>query len=322
MVSGESSARYQLGPSYRELIGDYANDGYRQTAAVAGESVRVSVEVRAAPWPIRTPFRYSGLPDWIEPGLREVLEGKLKRCQRQGEALEAVLLVLRNHLAYSERPDFEETPASVLKERRASCVGLTLAAVDILKHLGIESREILGLRADPALGSRRTEGGILHAWLEVRFGEESWAFCDPWMSLGWVPENYLVLRIGGGLDVGPLKSTLGELVTTLSREDRIFFEPAPETSCILWKRPPRRSFMGTLVTGKVLGEGDAPLTGRATMISGEHSTTMDLWRGNFFFGDLDPGRYKLRIEVKGGKPQVKDLEVRPMDKKRVVLYSQ
>jgi len=321
-VSGRARAVYVLGGVFRPLLRDYSNDGYRQAVTPSSDGgVEVRVEVRADAWPVRAPFRFAGLPTWIPEDLRRPLEGRLRRCQRQDEALRSVLLELRNRLRYRERPDFEETPEAVLAAGQGSCVGMTRLSGRLLRDLGIEAREVLGLRLTPGRESHRMEGGILHAWLEIRMDGCGRAFCDPWMSIGWVPEHYLVLRVGGGLQVGALKETLGEIVRAADREDRIFFEPAPETSCILWSRPAIRGFTGTLVTGKVLGEADAPVSGRATIVAGERATSMDLWRGNFFFRDLNPGRYQLRIDTPGGKPQVADLEVHPLDKKRIVLYS-
>ena len=298
-------------------------NGYRQTVDRTSSGYRIQVDVSAPPLRVRIPFRPGllprslGLPPEAARGLQKSLAG----CQRADEAVEAVLLYLRTHLHYASRPDFTESIPKIFESGEASCVGLTAAACGILNALGIHSREVVGILLPSGASSVRLEGGMLHAWIEVDYGEANRVYCDALRSSGWVSAEYIVLRTGEGLSVGALARYTGATLTRLDFRDRLFYEPAPGKSCVLWKRPEQSSFTGTLVSGKLLGVMDAPLAGRAELIGGGASTSMPLWEGNFFFRDLEPGRYRLVLHPTGGPPLEALITLGPMDKRSLVFYS-
>ena len=322
-VSGVADASYSVEASGPAPL-NYENNGFRQSVQAAPGGWTVSVRVAAAPLKVRSPFRLGRLPAGLglsAPRLAE-LRALLGSAQRADEAVNAVMLFLRTRIAYSERPDFDETPQAVFTRSQASCVGLTRAAMAVLAALGISCREVLGLRVPPGQEQAELRGGLLHAWLEVDYPDAGSAFYDPLRSCGWVEPGYIVLSRGGGLAPGSYAAYAGGKVLCVRRRDRIFFEPASGERCVLWARSPFQGFTGTLVSGKVLGEADAPETGRATLSGGSATVTMELWEGNFFFRDLDPGSYLLTVAATGGRSAVQTLRLSGMDKHHLVFYSQ
>jgi hypothetical protein len=290
---------------------------------MAGDAWRVEVTVDLSPLRVRAPFLFheKDLPRFLQKPVAGRMTGALRGCQRQAEAVEAVLLVLRDLIKYVERPPFPEEPAQVSQRLEASCVGLTRLSCEILTSQGIRCREVLGLKVPARPGVRVLEGGVLHAWLEVDFGAEGRAFYDPWRSCGWVPESCVVLRVGEGLDPGEFSALLGGTVEVPVHRDRVFFEPAPGVASLLWRRPAMASFTGTLVTGKVMGPSEEPLVGRAILRGQGGEAAMDLWEGNFFFRDLEPGTYTLILNAPGVSYEGASVALGPMDKRRFLVYS-
>ena len=234
-----------------------------------------------------------------------------------------MLLFLKQNLKYVEKAPDDEAPDAVFQRREASCVGLTRAACAIIGGLGIPCREVVGFKAAPGIGrAALLEGGRLHAWLEVDYPGSGSVFCDVLTSSGWVGPSYVVLRRGQGLGVGDLAGLKGGTLTCSRREDRIFFEPAAGVKCLLWARPPATAMvMGALLTGKYLTPEGAPMVGRATLRGQADSVSMDLWEGNFFFRDLEPGGYDLLLEPEGSPPEAKEIFLTSMDKRYLIIYS-
>jgi hypothetical protein len=302
----------------------YENDGYRQTVTSEGGAWRVRVEVDAAPLKVRVPFRPGKVPPSLHlpQALSSLLAGAIAPCQREDEAVDAVLLTLRRHIRYVEKARFAETELEVAERGEGSCVGMTRLAAAILKSLGVACREVVGLKLPLREGSVTLEGGLLHAWLEVDYGEGHRVFCDPWRSSGWVPETYLVLRTGGGFEPGPLAAYTGGAERCVAHTDRIFYEPQPGAKAALWRRSADRSLGGAALTGKVLGPLDTPLRGTVSLGGPSGTVSEDLWEGNFFFGDLQAAQYGLVVAPAGEPPQRAALRLRPMDRRTLVFYSQ
>ena len=199
---------------------------------------------------------------------------------------------------------------------------MTRLAAAILKSLGVDCREVVGLKLPVREGPVTLEGGLLHAWLEVDYAGGPAVFCDPWRSSGWVPETYVVLRIGGGYEPGPLSAYAGGTARCLAHADRLFFEPQPGTKAVLWKRSAGRSVTGAFLAGKLLGPLDAPLPGRASLAGPSGVVTEELWEGNFFFGDLQAAQYEVVAQPAGEAPQRASVRLGPMDTRTLVFYSQ
>lgn len=322
-ASGTASAVFVLAAPQGFTPPAYHNDGYRQTVSSIAGGPRVSVSVDLAPLKLRTPFRPGRLPDslGLPPDLAAALNTALAPCQRAGEAVDAVLLTLHEAVRYNERPDFEETLPGVLRRREASCVGMTRVASAVLGALGLACREVVGLRAPVREGPVVLQGGLLHAWLEIAYPGGPTVFCDPLRSSGWVPETYIVLKVGEGLERGALGALSGTTLRCESHRDRLFYEPAPGVRGVLWHRPSSAAYTGSLVTGKVLGPLDAPARGSVRLEGPGGTVPMDLWEGNFFFRDLAPGEYALVATPLGAPPQRALIRLNPMDRRTVLFYS-
>ena len=322
-VYGEASATYLLEAPGAPAPPNLTLDGFTQKVEGPPGRWTVKVSVSAAALPVRQPFRPGRPPSSLgmTPELSAQLGRALAPCQRTDEAVQAVALFLRTHLKYAERVAFEETPEQVFKSGEASCVGFTRTASAILEALGIPCREVVGLKVPLRRAPVRLEGGLLHAWLEVDFKSPGRVFCDPLRSFGWVPESYIVLRMGGGLTPEELSRYSGGQVTLLEHADRLFFEPPAGRAAVLWARTPSDLFTGTLVSGKLLRELDLPASGLASLSGPGGSVSMPLWEGNYFFRDLEPGNYVLALQPDGQTPRTAPLTLRGVERRFVVSYA-
>ncbi len=323
-MSGHASAIYLLSADKAPAPPSYDNEGFHQKVEPVAGGWKVSVWSTPSPLKVRTPFMPGRLPSSLNlpPSLGTDLAKALAPCQRADEAVEAVLLTLKTHISYEEKTSFSETEQDVLKRGTASCVGMTRLAVSILKALGFQCREMVGLKI-PAFGEPALiQGGMLHACLEVTYAGAGTVFCDPLATCGWMPPGFILLRAGGGFDVGALGAYAGGTARCLEHEDRICFEPARGVSCLLWRRTATDAFTGNLLSGKFLGPLDAPEKGTVQLQGPDGDVSMDLWDGNFFFRDLEPGVYTLVIRPSAGQPQRAQVRLGPMDKRFLLFYSQ
>jgi hypothetical protein len=322
-VSGRATAVYILAAAHAPAPPDYKNDGYEQTVTEAAGGHRVAVSINPSPLQIRTPFHPGRLPAslGLPSGFLAALNAALASCQRADDAVDAVLLTVHRSIRYVQRAQFEETPAEVLRRREASCVGMTRLSAVLLRTLGLTCREVVGLRVPIREGPVVLEGGALHAWLEIAYPGGPTVFCDPLRSSGWVPETYLVLRIGGGFETGALNAYSGAVIRCESHRDRVFYEPEPRAKSVLWRRPSTAAYTGTLLTGKVLGPLDAPAAGSVRLEGAGGSVSMDLWEGNFFFRDLEAGEYLLVAIPQNAPSQRALVRLNPVDRRSVLFYS-
>ena len=322
-VSGRAAAVFLLTAPGAPSPPCYKNDGYEQAVTDGAGGRRVAISVDPSPLKIRTPFHAGRLPASLAlpSDFSTALDAALASCQRADEAVDAVLLTVHRSLRYVQRTDFEETPAEVLRRREASCVGMTRLSAVLLRALGLACREVVGLRIPLREGPVVLEGGALHAWLEIAYPGGPTVFCDPLRSSGWVPETYLVLRIGGGLEPGALSAYSGAVIRCESHRDRVFYEPEPRATSVLWRRPSAAGYTGTLLTGKVLGPLDAPARGSVRLEGAGGTVSMDLWEGNFFFRDLEAGEYLLVASPQNAPSQRAQVRLNPVDRRSVLFYS-
>ncbi len=322
-VEGSASAVYSLDAPGAPPPPSFKCNGFVQEVEGARGHWRIKVQVSLRPLRVRTPFRPGRLPASLDlpTSAARSLEARLSNCAREDQAVDAVLTFLRERLHYKQKPDFDETFRSVMARGESSCVGMTHAAVTILKALGVKCREIVGLKVPASKVPVSLQGGRLHAWIEIDFPEVGPVFCDPFRSTNWVPQNYVVLRDGGGLDVGGLKAYTGGRISLLDQKDRTFYEPPAGADCLLWARPSADYRTGSIITGKLLGGMDIPLHGTATLAGNGGIVSMKLWEGNFFFNGLEPGVYELTVVSAGGSRQRENIRLTGMDKRRLIFYS-
>lgn len=323
-VSGSASSTFLLSAPAVPAPPAYSNDGYRQAVTSDAGAWRVEVKVDASPLKVRVPFSPRKIPPSLHlpQALSSRLAGAIAPCQRADEAVDAVLVTLRRNIRYVEKARFAETEAEVAERGEGSCVGMTRLSVAILRSLGVDCREVIGLKLPVREGNVTLAGGLLHAWLEVDYAGGPTVFCDPWRSSGWVPETYLVLRVGGGYEPGPLSAYAGGTARCLAHADRIFYEPQPGVKADLWRRSGGRSATGASLAGKLLGPLDAPLTGAVRLAGPSGDVSEELWEGNFFFGDLQAAQYEIAVVPLGEPPQRASVRLAPMDRRTLVFYSQ
>ncbi len=326
-VSGHAEAVYLLRAGNAAAPPSYSANGFEQRVKSSNGGWLITVKVSASPLRVRQPFHPGKLPASLPlpPGRAEKLRSMLADCRRSDEAVNKVMLFLKSTLAYSATPDFKEATPSVLAQDRVSCVGAAKSALLILRALGIPCRPVVGIRVPiDNTGPLAMSGGILHAWIEIDFPGVGKVFCDPFCSTNWVSQRYIVLRVGDGLSVGNLSRLKGGRLEVLAQKDRLFFEPPPRTSCLLWSRPPFATVPsgGALVTGKCLKKDDVPAKGEVILRGGSGSVKMKLWNGNFFFTGLSAGVYSLVFKDRNGEEQEKRLSLCTVDKMFVIFYSQ
>jgi len=324
-VTGHAEAFYHLANSGKEAPPEVRANGYVQKVKRVRDGWLISVKVSAASFEVKGTFTPGRLPSSLPLSSKQahLLRAMLNRCEKADDAVRTVIYFLRSELSYSARPDFAETPANVLRAKRASCVGATRTAVAILRALGISCGPVIGI-SFPEGGKKSLllEGGVLHAWLEVNYGVGGPVFCDVFSSINWVSDGYVVLKRGDNLSAEDLKFLLGATLERVRRRDRLFFSAPSSRLCSLWERPSTAPPLeGGLISGKFLLEGDLPGSGKAVLVGNDASVSTPLWRGNFFFTGLSSGGYRIIIEPDGGKTIARRVQIRNMDKRFVILYN-
>lgn len=323
-VTGHAEAVYHLRCNGKASPPEVATNGYEQKVQRVKDGWLISVKVSASPFKVGQTFTPGKLPSSLPLSSRQahLLGAMLNRCGKTDDVVRAVVFFLHSELRYTARPDFAETPANVLRAKRASCVGAVRAAVSILRALRISCRPVIGIRfPDDGRESLLLEGGVLHAWLEVDYPSAGRVFTDVFSSINWVPQSFIVLRTGEGLSANGL-DYLGGTLERLRQHDRVFFVAPSLRLCSLWERPSAAPPLEEgLISGKFLSEGDLPGSGKAVLTGNNSSVSMDLWNGNFFFTGLKDGGYRISIEPDVGKAVRRGVEIRNMDKRFIILYS-
>jgi len=207
MEVGVQAGRYFVhGPVSLDMP-NYRNNGYAQRVVRkdghAGIEVRVKNSQLASKLPRR---RVAGMPAELADLTRQLnaAEGYL--------ADQAALVVawLRANIAQDPAPGGDQSLQRVLAARRGNCVGLANLAIFVFEKLGMEARYVTGVafkRGDPP--SLKLEGNVLHRWIEIRYDDVGWVFCDPAGKVNFVEATYLVLGVDG---LHPLPDTLARAV--------------------------------------------------------------------------------------------------------------
>jgi len=324
-VTGDADALYLLQtPAGAPAPPAASFAGFRQTVRPGTGGWEVSVSVKPTPVPSTGPVH----PDWSHPALSPLprefvsdLRTALSPCQEPGETMAALAHFLRSRFSYEARPGDSDDPTAACRSGRASCVGLARLSAAALEALGFTSEPVVGLRA-PADGTELPlEGGALHVWLAVRAPEGPAFLFDPAFSSGWVPERYLVLRVGGGWGPGDLARLRGGSLTTRWRRDRLFYFPALAGETLVWAAGAPTGGPGASLCGKLLDGADTPLPGTAYLRGPQGVAALPLWQGNFCFSGLPPGDYDLVLESAGARAGGESFSLMPMDKRTLVIYS-
>jgi transglutaminase-like putative cysteine protease len=177
------------GPSH--LLPSYVNNGFSQRVR-PGDPGSLIIAISNQPLADQTPARdFSSLED-LFPALAQEL--KDASCPRLVDQVAWILSWIRKTIAYDASHDSNDPLTTILQEQKANCVGLSLLAKTILASLGVESRFATGFVFKPDHPARQTlQGPVLHRWLEIRYPEAGWVFCDPAGKINYVEANYVLM---------------------------------------------------------------------------------------------------------------------------------
>lgn len=168
--------------------------------------VTVVVDPRPLPTGVAWPLEPSDgrLARWARPSARvpelDQLAAELTHGLRTDrEVSERILTWVGLAVTHADRPGHDESPLDTLLHRRASCVGRSELAIDLLRRAGIPARPVHGLlvpRAAPSqtpLGSAHFE---LHRFVASHLEGAGWVLSDPGESVHLVDTRHLILSFG------------------------------------------------------------------------------------------------------------------------------
>ncbi len=284
-IEGRDVAR--LLPPKGARVSDYENNGYR----LFWQGDEVVVEVTTAPLASKAPFRSPRRVPANDPLARLALR-VTTGSSTQVEAASRLLNWVARNVEYSLDRQAPQSAQAVLERRSGYCTGIARLTVALLQAAGIHSREVAGYvfgrSSGFAPGFMPAQG--YHRWIEIHYTDVGWVYSDPLTSHNWVPANYLRL--------GSEQLDLGSGVDGLLLERRDQIRPVdlyPGGALgIRARRNAERQLAGALsVQVEDFEVGLATLEGAG--LRRNHS----LVRGAATFVGLDPGQYRLRLQVAG-----------------------
>ena len=187
---------------------------------------------------------------------------------------------------------------AVLERRRAYCTGVARLTVALLESVGVPAREVPGFVLAPPGGG--VPAGY-HRWVETRYEDVGWVFSDPLLSHHYVPATYVRLASE------TLRAGMPGAGRLLHRDDRrqavdLFAEMPPGVT--LRRNSPRQRAAALTISVGGVEEGVARLEG------GGERRTRPLAGGSGTFLGLEPGVYRLRVDVPGHPPLEKQITLR------------
>lgn len=209
-------ARYRLeGSAPWRYARPVEGAGYRiALSSPDGRSLEARVEVQAAPLTVDAPFPPSlatltaegraVLADPLsdDPELDSLSRRLLVNAKTTLEAVERVIAFTAHRIRYALPDGSSETASATLRARRASCVGRSLLAAELLLRAGVPARQVTGILAaryarELTPESRRVFnpelGGVRHRWIEVFVPGLGWVPSDPGGLANTVTARHLAL---------------------------------------------------------------------------------------------------------------------------------
>lgn len=209
-------ARYRLnGPAPWRYARPVEGAGYRVALSSGdGRTLEARVDVEAAPLTADAPFPPS--PSTLSREAREALAEPLAEdadvqalsrrllagAKTTLEAVERVIAFTARRIRYSLPDGSAETASGTLRAGRASCVGRSLLAAELLLRAGVPARQVTGILAARG-GSELTKqsravfsselGGVRHRWIEVYVSSLGWVPSDPGGLANTVSARHLAL---------------------------------------------------------------------------------------------------------------------------------
>jgi hypothetical protein len=293
-VAGADRARIEVPRG--AVVEPYANAGYRLRV----EGAVAHVDVTLLPLRSRDPFRppaVEGESDPLATLARAVTTGSNTRY----EAASRLLAWVAGNVGYElDRSAPQDAPA-VLGRRRAYCTGVARLTVALMEAVDIPAREVPGFLVAPPGGG--VPAGY-HRWVEVRFDDVGWVFSDPLLSHHYVPATYVRLASETLTAVAAAQAP-GRLLGRLDgRRPVDLLSEVPPGVSLRRNSPRQRAAALTISVGDGGDDGLAVLEGRGAR------RVRSLERGSSTFLGLEPGVYRLRVDVPGKSPVEKQITLR------------
>lgn len=288
-LAGQDRARV-LAPAGVE-IADYENAGYR-LRHVGEDGIRV--EVSLEPLRSATPWRAPG--EWSRDAgdpVRRVARTITAGASTQYEAASRILGWVARNVVYELDREASQEPLEVLERRRAYCTGVARLTVALLESAGLEAREVPGWVVSDEVRDLPAADGVprgFHRWVEIRYDDVGWAFSDPLHSHHFVPATYLPLASETLSPDAGLEGLLLERRDGLVAVD--LYPPAPPG--VRARRNDARQVAASLRV--VVG---SPAPGLAILQGESVRLTHSLVDGATTFLGLEPGSYRLEVQVPG-----------------------
>lgn len=291
-VEGADSTR--LLPPAGALVTEYRNNGYRLWRLPDGE---VRVEVETTPLGSRHPFRPPAVRK-LDDRLQRLALGVTADASTRYEAVSRILNWVARNISYSLDRDQAQSAEAVLARRSGYCTGIARLTVALLAAVDIEAREVAGYVLGGTVESGPGQG--FHRWIEVNYPDRGWVFSDPLVSHHWVPATYVRL---GSERLDPAVGVEGLLIERNNRIESADLYPGGVLG-VRARRNSDRQLAGSL---SVRLEDHAD--GLAVLEGGGARRTHVLVAGAATFVGLDPGSYKLRLNVAGLPPIERQIEM-------------
>lgn len=295
-VGGADRARI-LPPAGARIEG-YENIGYRLEIVGDELVVQTTLEPLVSTAAYQAPKAAPG--DGVERLARALVVGST----RHYEAVSRILDWVARHVEYRLDRTAEQSAEAVLARRDGYCTGIARLTVALLEAAGIEAREVAGYVVNDGAMARASSGpgartGGYHRWVEIRIPDRGWIFSDPLATHHYVPATYVRLA-ADDLDLGSgLEGLLLERQNDVVPIDLHPWAPAGVTA----RRNTARRRAATLQVelGPANARGVATLEGWKT----RHRRILD--GGRIVFVGLDPGDYRLRLELSGGRSVIRSV---------------
>lgn len=212
-LAGLTRARHQLArPGAAAPASSHHVVGFDQRVRRLRDGrVEVTVVVDARPlpsagaWP---PPPRPSLRRWLVRELGADSASAARRAERAaalvagaGSQLEAagrVIAWVSHAIAADDSPGHGESAGATWRARRASCVGRSNLAIDMLRAAGVPARSVHGLVLPPEAGRGALLGSAefeLHRWIETWVDGLGWVPSDPGESVHLVDARHVALAV-------------------------------------------------------------------------------------------------------------------------------
>ncbi len=189
---------------------EYKNNGYIQKVDNLEGSNQITVQVRNSQ--LSSKMKARRVPKLPAP-LRD-LEQELNEARggRLADQVSILIHWVRQEIEWESEVVSDQSPAAVLDRKAGNCVGLSNLTLYVLGKMGVEARYVTGIAFKQEDSVKlNLKGNVLHRWVEIRYDDVGWVFCDPAGKVNFVDATYMVLGVQG---LHPLPELLDQAVDT------------------------------------------------------------------------------------------------------------